>query len=223
MRTKRRDFGGECSTLKQYLRPHAYGIRPIATTLVIGYSLYMTAQMTSKSLQSALLHLGSTLRENASLTLGGSAALLLTGALDRFTDDGDVVESSVDFATLLDAVRQVEVVELAPPGWLNTSIQAYTHVLPADYRSRLVHLPRMGRLDVSLLGRPDVILMKTYAHRPRDLQDLLAVAPTEQELAFVEQCIPRIAAKEPDRAAMMHAVVGDVRAALAAHTRDSAQ
>ncbi len=179
--------------------------------------------MTAKSLQAALLRLGSTLRESASLTLGGSAALLLTGALDRLTDDGDVVESSVDFATLLDAVRQVEVVELAPPGWLNTSIQAYTHVLPADYRSRLVHLPRMGRLDVSLLGRADVILMKTYAHRPRDLQDLLAVTPTEQELAFVEQCIPRIAAKEPDRAAMMHAIVGDVRAALAAHRGKSVQ
>jgi hypothetical protein len=183
----------------------------------------MTAQMTSKSLRAALHRLGMTLRENASLTLGGSAALLLTGSLDRLTDDGDVVESSVDFATLLDAVRKVEVVELAPPGWLNTSIQAYTHVLPADYRSRLIHLPRMGRLDVSLLGRTDVILMKTYAHRPRDLQDLLTVAPTEQELAFVEQLIPRIALKEPDRAAMMHTIVGDVRAALAAPSGESTQ
>lgn len=194
-----------------------------ASTLVIGYSLYMAAQMTSKSLRAALRRLGLTLRESASLTLGGSAALVLTGALDRLTDDGDVVESSVDFATLLEAVRKVEVIELAPPGWLNTSIQAYTHVLPADYRSRLVHLPRMGQLDVSLLGRPDVLLMKTYAHRPRDLQDLLAVAPTDAELAFVEQQIAHVAVKEPDRAAEMRAIVGDVRVARAAHREESAQ
>jgi len=129
-------FGDGFPELRQYFRPHARSIGRIAPTLVIGYSIYMTSRMTAKSLQAALLRLGRTLRENASLTLGGSAALLLTGALDRLTDDGDVVESSVDFATLLDA----------------------------DYRSRLVHLPRMGRLDVSLLGRPDVILMKTYAH-----------------------------------------------------------
>jgi hypothetical protein len=36
-----------------------------------------------------------------------------------------------------------------------------------------------------VLGRSDVILMKVYAHRPRDLQDLLAVTPTPEELAFV--------------------------------------
>jgi hypothetical protein len=114
----------------------------------------MMARMTSKFLRAALYRLGMTLRENASLTLGGSAVLLLTGTLDRLTDDGDVVESSVDFATLLDAVRTVELVELAPPGWLNTSIQAHTHVLPADYRSRLVHLPRMGRLDERSLAVP---------------------------------------------------------------------
>jgi hypothetical protein len=65
--------------------------------------------------------------------------------------------------------------------------------------------------------------MKTYAHRPRDLQDLLAIAPSEQELAFVEQLIPRIAVKEPDRAAMMHAIVGDLRTALAAHGKEPAQ
>jgi hypothetical protein len=97
--------------------------------------------MTSATLWAALTRLGSTLREPASLTLGGSAALLLTGMLDRLTDDGDVVESSVDFGRLLDAVRAVEVAEQTPSGWLNTSIQAYIHVLPDDFRTRLVRLP----------------------------------------------------------------------------------
>lgn len=126
-------------------------------------------QMTGSALLAALTRLGAELRDRTAVTLGGSAALLLTGALDRLTNDGDVVESTPDFPALLDAVRRVEVVEPAPPGWLNTSVQSYTHVLPPDFRLRLVRLPRMGRLEVSLLGRLDVVLMKVYARRPRDL------------------------------------------------------
>jgi hypothetical protein len=183
----------------------------------IGYTIYMApTKMTSAALWAALTRLGSTLREPASLTLGGSAALLLTGMLDRLTDDGDVVESSVDFGRLLDAVRTVEVVEQTPSGWLNTSIQAYTHVLPDDFRTRLVRLPLLQQLDVSVLGRSDVILMKVYAHRPRDLQDLLAVTPTPEELAFVEQSMPRIGGREPDAVIEMQRTLTDLRAALAA-------
>jgi hypothetical protein len=176
--------------------------------------------MTSATLWAALTRLGSTLREPASLTLGGSAALLLTGMLDRLTDDGDVVESSVDFGRLLDAVRAVEVAEQTPSGWLNTSIQAYTHVLPDDFRTRLVRLPPLQRLDVSVLSRSDVILMKVYAHRPRDLQDLLAVTPSPEELAFVEQSLPRIGAREPEAVTEMQRTLTDLRAALATRGSD---
>ena len=176
-------------------------------------------KMTPTELRRALLRLGRTLPEPASITLGGSAALLLAGELDRRTDDGDVVESSVDFARLLDSVRKVEMIEQAPAGWLNTSIQSYTHVLPADFRTRLVRLPRMGRLDVSLLGRPDVVLMKAYAGRERDLQDLIAVAPSPEELAFVERHAPRIAEREPAKAAEMRDVVTDLRVLFAGQGR----
>ena len=170
--------------------------------------------MTAGDLLAALRRLGSELRDPATLTLGGSAALLLTGALDRATNDGDVVESKPDFPALLDAVRRVQVVEQAPPGWLNTSVQSYTHVLPADYRTRLVAFGRMGRLDVLLLGRADVVLMKVYAGRPRDLQDLLAVRATEAELGHAEHRIPAIAEQEPEKAAKMRALLADLRRAL---------
>ncbi len=171
-------------------------------------------EMKVGDLLAALRRLGSELRDPATLTLGGSAALLLTGALDRATNDGDVVESKPAFPALLDAVRRVEVAEQAPPGWLNTSVQSYTHVLPPDYRTRLVPLGRMGRLDVSLLGRADVVLMKVYAGRTRDLQDLLAVRATEAELAHAEARIPVIAEKEPAKAAKMRAVLADLRQRL---------
>jgi hypothetical protein len=169
----------------------------------------------------ALKRFASLLREPTSLILGGSAALLLAGEIDRLTEDGDVVESSADFGRLEGIVHQVERLELVPPKWLNTSIQAYTHVLPVDFRSRLVRLPSMGHLDVDLLGRLDIILMKVYAHRPRDLQDVQALSPTTTELDFVEAAIPRIAEKEPHAGVQMTSVVNDLRAALRTSTQQA--
>lgn len=171
-------------------------------------------EMTSGGLLAALRRLGAELRDPATLTLGGSAALLLIGALDRGTNDGDVVESTPAFPALLDAIRRVEAVEQTPPGWLNTSVQSFTHVLPPDYRDRLVRLGRMGRLDVSLLGRADVVLMKVYAGRTRDLEDLVAVRATEAELAHAERRIPAIEAKEPEKAAEMRETLADLRRML---------
>ena len=171
-------------------------------------------EMSAGGLLAALRRLGVELRDPTTLTLGGSAALLLTGALDRGTNDGDVVESKPDFPALIAAVRRVEVVEQAQPGWLNTSVQSYTHVLPADYRTRLGSLGRMGRLDVSLLGRADVGLMKVCAGRPRDLEDLLAMRATEAELAHAEGHMPAIGEKEPEKAAKMRGLLEDLRRAL---------
>ncbi len=171
-------------------------------------------EMTGAALRAALVRLGAELREPASLILGGSAALLLTGVLNRVTSDGDVVESLPEFGKLQDVIRRVETSEQAPPGWLNTSVQSYTHVLPRDYRSRLVPLPQMGKLHVTLLGRADVVLMKVYAGRPRDLTDLRAVEVTEAELSHVETSLPEVARHEPDKAKRMQAILSDLRKQL---------
>ena len=183
----------------------------------------MSEKLTSVQLHRALMSLGGLLPFQAALTIGGSSALLLTGALDRVTDDCDVVESSVDFSRLLESIRRVETVDHAPPGWLNTSIQVHLDALPPKYRERLVALPRMGQLAVSLLSRADVLAMKLYAGRPRDVQDILLVAPTPVELAFMETDIARVAAKEPERATRMQGRLEDLRGHLARPQRGPAR
>lgn len=106
-------------------------------------------------------------------------------------------------------IRNVAESEGLPAGWLNGSIQSYTHVLPKDYKNRLVSLPPFSRLHVRLLGRRDVILMKVYAMRARDVQDLQAIGPTADELAFVRAQFPRIGAKEPAQARDMDAFLDE--------------
>lgn len=89
-------------------------------------------KLTREVLWVALAALGRQTSQPVSLVLGGSAALILSKALRRPTDDGDVVSSEPDLGQLQVAIREVARDEHLPPGWLNSSIQSYTYVLPAD-------------------------------------------------------------------------------------------
>lgn len=165
--------------------------------------------MSREALWRALATLGRHAREPVSLVLGGSAALILSKELRRPTDDGDVVASEPEIGNLQELIRNVADREGLPPGWLSGSIQSYTHVLPKDYERRLVSLPSFGHLRVRLLGRPDVILMKVYGMRARDVEDLRAIRPTTEELVFVRAQLPRITAKEPEKAQEMSAFLDE--------------
>jgi hypothetical protein len=50
------------------------------------------------------------------------------------------------------------------------------------------------------LSRRDVLLMKVYAMRPRDIEDIRVLVPTSDELAFVAAQITRLAMREPEKA-----------------------
>lgn len=165
--------------------------------------------MDAGALRAALHAFARTLREPVELVLGGSAALVLAGELHRQTADSDVVQSVPDLGQLQEQIRATETSEHLPPGWLNGSIQSYVHVLPPDFRTRCVALPPFvapKRLRVLLVSRRDVIVMKVYAQRARDLDDLEALRPTVDEWALVDAQVPRIATFEPDQAARMQAL-----------------
>jgi Nucleotidyltransferase of unknown function (DUF6036) len=89
------------------------------------------------------------------------------------------------------------------PGWLNGSIQIYLDVLPPDYKARLITLPARGKLHIALLHRQDIIVMKLFAGRPRDLTDIVALRPTSQELQFVRGELPRLRRIDQPRAARL--------------------
>jgi len=136
--------------------------------------------------------LGARLHAQAEIVIAGGSALVLLGVVDRATADADAVASRPKLSTLSRDIEAVAEALGLPPTWVNDGVTAYRDLLPADYRTRLVLVGTFGQLTVQSLGRPDLILMKIAAGRPRDLDDLQALAPTAAELRFVGQQLERI-------------------------------
>jgi hypothetical protein len=147
--------------------------------------------------------LGDRLNEPAEIIVAGGSALLLLGIVDRETGDIDAVACQPKLSTIARDIALVGEDLGLPVSWLNDGVRAYHDLLAADYRDRLTTIGEFGALTVRALGRPDLILLKIAAARPRDLDDLRALAPTVEEIAFVASQLDRINRVRPRDALRM--------------------
>lgn len=117
--------------------------------------------------------------------------------------DVDVAVSDPRLAVLWPMIEAVADELDLPPRWLNDGAKAFAGVLPPDYGTRLVPVGTFGRLVVQAIGRSDFIVMKLFAMRAEDVDDLRTLRPTPAEIAFARAQLPRIAAFDPARAHLM--------------------
>lgn len=118
-----------------------------------------------------LRELGTRLPRPARIAVGGSIALIVSGQLQRGTEDIAVVdEVPVEIRNnhqLLD--------ELATRfGIRMTHFQS--HYLPSGWESRLHSLGRFGQLDVDLVDTYDIFVGKLFSARTKDQDDLRMLA-----------------------------------------------
>ena len=148
----------------------------------------------------ALAELGAVCPAETEVVVIGGAAAILRGWLARATADIDVAVSQPSLATFRRRISEVAESRGPPEGWLNDGAQAFARVLPPDYTERLEHAGTFGHLTVRTISRRDLVLMKLFAMRAEDVQDLNELVPTREEVEFVRAELPRIAAFEPKRA-----------------------
>src|SRR5215213_7709669 len=151
----------------------------------------------------ALERLGAMCPQGSEIVLAGGAALILGGYIDRATNDGDVIHSEPRLADIADLLAEIADERDLPLAWLNDGVRGWVDVLPPDHQDRLEDVGAFGHLRVRRLGRLDLIVMKFFALRPQDLEDLAALAPTAEEIEFVLAQLGRIARSRPDRAFRM--------------------
>jgi hypothetical protein len=160
-------------------------------------------ELSQRNLEEALRLLGNLLNTRKGawfwLVVCGGSALLAQEIISRSTEDVDILamrdwDGGVDRASPMpEALKEVadEVADELHLGknWLNTAASLHfpdLHLLPASFWQDLETRDYGQYLKISFVTRYGQIQLKTYAAlnraKPRDLDDLRALAPTRVEI-----------------------------------------
>ncbi|USN48182.1 MAG: hypothetical protein H6626_03585 [Pseudobdellovibrionaceae bacterium] len=129
------------------------------------------------------------------LVLGGGGALILAHGLPLVTHDLDAVPLDMELSELDRLIKQVSVELQIPGDWMNPYFSTFTHTLPADYKDRLAVAFQGQNLKVLALGKDEMLIMKCFAHRLKDVGHAKALIKKGARVKFVESHIEKLLEK----------------------------
>jgi hypothetical protein len=129
------------------------------------------------------------------LVVGGGTAMMLAYGLPVRTTDVDAYPVSGSLDDLAGQIREVARAVGLASDWLNPHFETFAHVLPADYGSRLRPIFAGERLQVTALGVEDLLVMKCFAGREKDVGHARALLRRRPDLALVEGRIEELVAR----------------------------
>ena len=150
----------------------------------------------SKTLmKEALSKLEAELKTPIQLIIGGGGAMVLAYEFPLATSDIDGIPKGFD---LSDIEKQIKIVarELdITPDWLNPYYSAYTHVLPSDYNKRLRTVFSKKNLTALALGPEDLLIMKCFARRAKDMGHIHVLLKQKPDLELVTSHLEKLIEK----------------------------
>ena len=159
--------------------------------LVLVYTIYM--KLKSNDILDALNATAEHMEWNGDpveILLIGGAGAMLTGMLrsERVTQDCDVIDYQPqdDQQAVLAAAAKVAAKKGLPEKWLNSKAMGLD-ILSDGWHSRRILIKKFDTLWIYGASRVDMLVMKFYANRPQDREDIFDMAPTSDELAKVRR------------------------------------
>ncbi len=153
------------------------------------------AYLDAARLQEAFRALDARLPGPVTLIVGGGTAMMLAYHLPVRTMDVDAYPREGRLDDILPAVREVAREKGLPPDWVNPHFETFAYVLPADYGARLRPVFEGERLRAMALGVEDLIVMKCFAGREKDVGHARALLKRGPDLAIVERRLHSLAEK----------------------------
>jgi hypothetical protein len=137
----------------------------------------------------ALELLDAELSAHARLIVGGGAAMVLAYAHPLATQDIDAfaAKGGLRIADLDAAAKKVAKKLDIEPDWLNSHFDTFTGVLPADYATRLRSVFTGKHLSAEALGPEDLLIMKCFAGRDKDLPHARKLLRVAKDLSIVDR------------------------------------
>lgn len=117
----------------------------------------------------------------------GGAALLVLGIIDRATRDVDCLTPHIPNVIKSASIEFAKQVGLDSE-WLNNGPESLQDDLPPGWKDRAELIYKGEALTLHTLGRIDLLRSKLYAYcdRQQDLQDCIAMAPSQHELQTIK-------------------------------------
>jgi hypothetical protein len=160
----------------------------------------MAGSLTAEIMKAALSALDSHLDRNVTLIMGGGGAMILAHGYPRGTTDIDAIPVGGDISALDLLVKKIASELSLPVDWLNPYFSTFAHVLPTDYSTRLISVFKGVKLEVKALGCEDMLIMKCFAGRQKDVPHAKALISRGADLKRVEERIEELAAKSIPKA-----------------------
>jgi len=146
-------------------------------------------------LKEAFEALDARLPSDVTLVVGGGSAMMLGYGLPVRTTDVDAYPIAGRLDDIAALVREVGREVGLSQDWLNPYFETFAHVLPADYGVRLKEVFAGRRLRVMVLGVEDLLIMKCFAGREKDVGHARALLRRKPDLGIVERRIEALVAR----------------------------
>ncbi len=132
------------------------------------------------------------------LLIGGGAAFALAYEVPLRTADIDGVlfKSKITEAELDKLVKQTAQELNISPDWLNPYFGTFLISLPSDYGDRLRRVYAGKALEVFSLGLEDLLVMKCFAGREKDMPHAKILIRKGADLSFVQTHLEKLIAKK---------------------------
>lgn len=134
------------------------------------------------------------LKVDVQIVVGGGAAMLLAHGIPLTTMDVDglPVHTQMTLAELDSLVKNVARELKISPHWFNSYFSTFTYTIPPDYEKRLKEIYRGKRLKVSAFGVDDLLIMKSFSGREKDVGHTRALIQKGANLNFVDGYIQKL-------------------------------
>jgi hypothetical protein len=147
---------------------------------------------TEEKMRSALRGLDEELDREVSLIIGGGGAMILGHQLPLATADIDAVPKNMDLFEIDVMIKSVAKKQHLPVDWLNPYFATFGHTLPQDYDQRLIEVFSGRQLKAFALGLEEMLIMKCFAGRQKDIVHSRALIKKGANTEFVEKHIEKL-------------------------------
>ena len=155
----------------------------------------MRKEFGKQDILKALKTLDSLAKNPFEIIIAGGSAMICSYQFPLGTTDVDAIIKKSNLSEVDIYIKKTAKRLSLSPDWLNIWVSSFTHYLPGDYENRLNILFKGEQITAKTLGKEDILILKCFAHRGKDIAHARALIKQKTDIDFVENHINNLIAK----------------------------